>query len=98
MARALATEPTVLLLDEPSSGLDRRETAALADTLAAVQDDRDVAIVLVDHDLELVAGFTAALRRARLRAGRSPPARRPTVLADPAVRAAYLGEPVEAAS
>ena len=97
VARALATEPTVLLLDEPSSGLDRRETAALADTLRGVQDDRDVAIVLVDHDLELVEGFTQ--RCVVLDFGRVIAAG-PTadVLADPAVRAAYLGEPVEAAS
>ena len=97
VARALATEPTVLLLDEPSSGLDRRETAALADTLRGVQDDRDVAIVLVDHDLELVEGFTE--RCVVLDFGRVIAAGPTTdVLADPAVRAAYLGESVEAAS
>jgi len=95
VARALATEPTVLLLDEPSSGLDRRETAALAATLRAVQRDRDVAILLVDHDLELVRGFTE--RCVVLDFGRVI-ASGPTgdVLADPVVRAAYLGEPVEA--
>jgi branched-chain amino acid transport system ATP-binding protein len=52
------TQPQVLLLDEPSSGLDRGETAALAETLRAVQDERGFAIVLVEHDIELVASFT----------------------------------------
>jgi branched-chain amino acid transport system ATP-binding protein len=96
VARALAADPTLLLLDEPSSGLDRRETDDLAATLQAVQDDRDVAIVLVDHDLELVAGFTqrcVVLDFGRVIAS-GPTA---TVLADPAVRAAYLGVQEEAA-
>ncbi len=95
VGRALATEPSVLLLDEPSSGLDRRETSALADTLRGVQADHDVAIVLVDHDLEFVEGFTE--RCVVLDFGRVI-ASGPTadVLADPVVRAAYLGEPLEA--
>ena len=97
VARALATEPRVLLLDEPSSGLDRRETAALAETLHTVQHRRTVAIVLVDHDLDLVRGFTE--RCVVLDFGRRIAAG-PTaeVLADPRVRSAYLGEPAEAAS
>ena len=97
VARALATEPAVLLLDEPSSGLDGRETGALAATLRTVQRSRAVAIVVVDHDLELVSGFTErcfVLDFGRLIA-RGPTAE---VLADPRVRAAYLGEPAGAAS
>ena len=95
VARALATEPTVLLLDEPSSGLDRAETAALAETLRRVQDDRDLAVLLVDHDLELVEGFTQ--RCVVLDFGRVIAAGPTTdVLVDPAVRAAYLGEPAGA--
>jgi branched-chain amino acid transport system ATP-binding protein len=59
VGRALMTEPKVLLLDEPSSGLDREETAALAATLLEVQEERGFAILLVEHDVELVSTFTS---------------------------------------
>ncbi len=58
VGRALMTRPRLLLLDEPSSGLDRRETADLAATLRTVQEEQGFAILLVEHDVELVASFT----------------------------------------
>jgi len=58
VARALMTQPRLLLLDEPSSGLDRTETAALARTLRSAQEDRGFAILLVEHDIDLVSSFT----------------------------------------
>ena len=90
VGRALMTGPRVLLLDEPSSGLDRDETAALADTLRAVQDTKGYAVLLVEHDVALVADFTE--RTCVLDSG-ALIAEGPTadVLADPAVRRAYLG-------
>jgi branched-chain amino acid transport system ATP-binding protein len=90
VGRALMTEPKLLLLDEPSSGLDRAETAALADTLKEVQAEQGFSILLVEHDVELVADFTT--RSYVLDFGRmileGPTAE---VLASPQVRAAYLG-------
>jgi len=90
VGRALMTEPEVLLLDEPSSGLDQRETEALAQTLQEVQADKGFAILLVEHDVDLVASFTT--RSYVLDFGRiiyEGPTRE--VLASDEVRAAYLG-------
>ena len=67
----------VLLLDEPSSGLDGRETAGLGDTLRAVVDERGVGIVLVEHDISLVEGFSER-PSCSTSVGASPRGRRPT--------------------
>ncbi|MCK9898155.1 ABC transporter ATP-binding protein [Frankia sp. AgB32] len=90
VGRALMTRPAMLLLDEPSSGLDRAETAALATTLREVQREQGFAILLVEHDVELVTGFTT--RSYVLDFGRLI-AEGPTgeVMASDSVRAAYLG-------
>jgi branched-chain amino acid transport system ATP-binding protein len=91
VGRALMTQPKVLLLDEPSSGLDRAESRSLADTLQEVQAEQGFAILLVEHDVELVAAFTT--RSYVLDFGRmiveGPTAE---VLASDEVRAAYLGD------
>ncbi len=91
VGRALMTQPRLLLLDEPSSGLDRAETAALAETLRRVQDEKGFAILLVEHDVELVTSFTT---RSYVLDFGTLIAEGPTerVLADPAVRRAYLGD------
>jgi branched-chain amino acid transport system ATP-binding protein len=90
------TQPKVLLLDEPSSGLDRAETAALAATLRNVQDERGFAILLVEHDIELVSSFTT--RCYLLDFGRKL-AEGPTeqLMASDEMRRAYLGELEETA-
>jgi branched-chain amino acid transport system ATP-binding protein len=97
VGRALMTEPTLLLLDEPSSGLDRTETADLARTLRAVQEEQGFAILLVEHDVEFVADFTD--RSYVLDFGRMIAAG-PTaeVLHSDVVRHAYLGDLDEEAS
>jgi ABC-type branched-subunit amino acid transport system ATPase component len=91
LGRALATEPRLLMLDEPSSGLDRVETAGLADVLVRVVEARGIGVLLVEHDLELVRHITSRLYVLEL--GRllisGPTAR---VLDDTEVRRAYLGE------
>ena len=91
VARALMTQPRLLLLDEPSSGLDRRETAALAATLRAVQAERGFAILLVEHDIELVGTFTT--RSYLLDFGRVLcSGTTPEVMASTEMRRAYLGD------
>ena len=91
VARALMTQPRILLLDEPSSGLDRAETAALAGTLMRIQTDQGFGLLLVEHDVELVATFTD--RTYVLDFGRlithGPTAE---VMKDPQVKTAYLGD------
>ncbi len=93
VGRALMTEPRLLLLDEPSSGLDASETAALADTLRAVQAERGTAVLLVEHDVEFVRRFSArlyVLDFGTLIASGSTH----EVLDSSEVRRAYLGETV----
>ncbi|MCU1453231.1 MAG: transporter ATP-binding protein [Acidimicrobiales bacterium] len=90
VGRALMTEPRLLLLDEPSSGLDHDETVDLGRTLRDAQIDRGFGVLLVEHDVEFVSDFTD--RCLVLDAGRLI-AEGPTgeVLASDAVREAYLG-------
>ena len=61
IARALATEPKLVLLDEPTSGLDVHETKQVADALRAVRDQRGVAFVVVEHDVELVLEISESI-------------------------------------
>jgi len=91
VGRALMTDPKVLLLDEPSSGLDRQETASLGRTLRAVQAEQGFAVLLVEHDVEFVADFT---ERAYVLDFGCMIASGPTdeVLDSAAVREAYLGD------
>jgi branched-chain amino acid transport system ATP-binding protein len=91
VGRALMTQPRLMLLDEPSSGLDRTETAALATTLREVQEDRGFAILLVEHDIELVSSFTN--RSYLLDFGRMlVSGTTAEVMASPEMRHAYLGD------
>jgi branched-chain amino acid transport system ATP-binding protein len=55
LARALVADPVLLLADEPSSGLDVRETQELANVLRTLQRERGMAVLLVEHDLHMVA-------------------------------------------
>jgi branched-chain amino acid transport system ATP-binding protein len=91
VGRALMTEPRLLLLDEPSSGLDRGETQALTETLRHVHEERGTAVLLVEHDVEMVRDLVA---RVYVLDFGTLIAEGPTldVLADAKVREAYLGE------
>ena len=91
LARALAAEPKILLADEPSSGLDLHETAEVAAVLRTVQRERGTAILLVEHDLTMVADVVDRAivmdLGAMLAEGTFD-----EVMADPVVRDAYLGQ------
>ena len=57
IARALATKPKLLLLDEPAAGMNENETKELMETILSVRDDFDMTILLIEHDMKLVKGI-----------------------------------------
>lgn len=94
MARALVSEPSLLLLDEPSSGLTTEETDDTAYAIEDIRDDLGITIVMIEHDMRLVGKVSdrvLAINEGRyLALGTAA-----EVQADPAVQAAYLGGAVE---
>jgi ABC-type branched-subunit amino acid transport system ATPase component len=90
VARAVAARPRVLLLDEPSSGLDAEETARLTDVLVKLRAERGIALLVVEHNVEMVLGL--AERVTVLDFGEVIAEGTPAeIRANPAVQAAYLG-------
>ena len=91
IARALATKPKLLLLDEPAAGMNPNETEELMDTIRFVRDNFDMTILLIEHDMKLVSGICEELTVLNfghvLRQGKTS-----DVLHDPEVIKAYLGE------
>ena len=91
IARALATNPKLLLLDEPAAGMNPNETAELMNTIRFVRDHFDMTILLIEHDMKLVSGICEYLYV--LNFGRELAQGTPAeVLNNPAVITAYLGE------
>lgn len=91
IARALATSPKLLLLDEPAAGMNPNETAELMNTIHFVRDKFDMTILLIEHDMKLVGGIceevTVLNFGKELAHGETS-----KVLNDPEVVKAYLGE------
>jgi branched-chain amino acid transport system ATP-binding protein len=90
IARALAAQPRILLLDEPAAGLNMKETAALGDLIRRIV-DRGITVVMVEHDMDLVMRISdriLVLNYGEVIAS-GPPSE---IQKDPAVIAAYLGE------
>lgn len=91
IARALATNPKLLLLDEPAAGMNPNETEELMKTISFVRDEFQMTILLIEHDMKLVSGICEELTV--LNFGRVlAQGKTADVLHDPEVIKAYLGE------
>ena len=91
IARALATNPKLLLLDEPAAGMNPNETKELMDTIKFVRDKFDMTILLIEHDMKLVSGICEKLTV--LNFGQVLAQGNPSdVLNNPEVIKAYLGD------
>lgn len=91
IARALATDPKLLLLDEPAAGMNPNETGELMETIQLVRERYGVTILLIEHDMKLVTGiceYLYVLNFGKLLAEGTPG----EVLSNPEVVTAYLGE------
>ena len=91
IARALATSPKLLLLDEPAAGMNPNETQELMDTIRFVRDNFEMTILLIEHDMRLVSGICEEITVLNfctvLAQGETS-----KVLKDPEVVKAYLGD------
>jgi len=91
IARAMATNPKLLLLDEPAAGMNPNETAELMETIALIRDKFGMTILLIEHDMKLVGGICERLTVLNfgrvLKQGDTK-----KVLNDPEVIKAYIGE------
>ena len=90
ICRALASDPKLLLLDEPAAGMNPNETLELRETVRKVRDDFNIAILLIEHDMKFVMGICeeiTVLEYGKIIAHGDPE----SVSNDPRVIAAYLG-------
>jgi branched-chain amino acid transport system ATP-binding protein len=95
IARALATEPFILLLDEPAAGMNAQETKELDDLIVRIRDQEQVSILLIEHDMKLVMSLSDRIYVVDY--GKRIAEGSPEVIKnDPAVIKAYLGEEIDA--
>ena len=91
IARAIATQPKLLLLDEPAAGMNPNETKELMETIHFVRDNFDLTVLVIEHDMNLVAGICEQITvlnfGTELAKGKTE-----DVLKNPEVIKAYLGE------
>lgn len=93
IAMMLATDPSVVLLDEPMAGVGSGDVSALSDVIRGLHRDRGTTVLMVEHHMDVVLGLVdrvAVMHHGRLLAIGTPE----DVMADDTVQAAYLGEPV----
>lgn len=91
IARAMATEPKILLLDEPAAGMNPKETEDLMNTIKLIRDKFGIAVLLIEHDMKLVLGICERL--VVLNYGKILSSGKPNeVINNPQVIEAYLGK------
>jgi branched-chain amino acid transport system ATP-binding protein len=95
IARALATEPIVLLLDEPAAGMNVQETSELDDLIVRIRKEEDISILLIEHDMKLVMSLSDRIYvldyGKKIAEGTSE-----EIKINPIVIKAYLGEDMDA--